>query len=123
MVREAANWGNKCPTNLVEVQPCEEEDCKVDGGWSGWSRCNNISKNSQKYFQVLLFQVGLLLRVVRPRLPEPESELQRARAPARRGAVPGAAAGDQGGVVSSLLDIIIHDLLNVATKFCGKGAN
>ena len=48
MVREAANWGNKCPTNLVEVQPCEEEDCKVDGGWSGWSRYNNISKKFTK---------------------------------------------------------------------------
>ena len=116
MVREAANWGNKCPTNLEEVQPCEEEDCKVDGGWSGWSRLRNIWK-SKKYFY-LLFQVGLLLRVVRPRLPEPESELQRARAPARRGTVPGAEAGDQGDFMSSLCDIIIHDLLNVK---CGNG--
>ena len=62
--------------------------------------------------------MGLLLRVVRPRLPEPESELQRARAPARRGTVPGAEAGDQGDFMSSLCDIIIHDLLNVK---CGNG--
>ena len=45
VIREAANWGNKCPTNREEVEPCEEAECRVDGGWSGWSRWGYCSES------------------------------------------------------------------------------
>ena len=43
--REAANWGNKCPANREEVEPCVEAECRVDGGWSSWSRYGYCSES------------------------------------------------------------------------------
>ena len=45
VTREAAYWGNKCPTNMEEVEPCVEAECRVDGGWSGWSRGGYCSES------------------------------------------------------------------------------
>ena len=45
VTREAANWGNKCPVNREEVEPCVEAECRVDGGWSGWSRWGYCSQS------------------------------------------------------------------------------
>ena len=41
----AANWGNECPSNKIEQEPCLENECKVDGAWTQWSRWGYCSES------------------------------------------------------------------------------
>ena len=44
ITRPAENWGAACPSNLSEEETCEVEECRVDGGWSSWSRWGYCSQ-------------------------------------------------------------------------------
>jgi hypothetical protein len=44
ITQKAQNWGNECPRNTEEQEPCIEEDCAVDGAWSSWSRWGYCSQ-------------------------------------------------------------------------------
>ena len=39
------HWGAQCPTNLEEEEPCVVGECRVDGGWSEWSRWGYCSES------------------------------------------------------------------------------
>ena len=45
VTRQSANWGKDCPTNLLEQEPCLENECQVNGGWTSWSHWGYCSES------------------------------------------------------------------------------